>query len=173
MLIASPQMRDPHFERAVVLLCKHDEAGALGLVINREGPVTIGAVATGMKLAPPLNPRSPTWLGGPVDRSMGFVIWRGRHDLEDGWTLGEDIAISPSVDRLTELIRAGDDFHLALGYAGWAPAQLDAEIASGAWLYADADPDIVFETPMPERYARALALLGLTPETVWMQPIYE
>lgn len=166
-------MRDPNFERTVVLLCRHDDEGALGLVINREGPVTIGAVAQGMDLPAPVNPRAPTWLGGPVHRSMGFVLWRGQTAPDDGWTLGRDIAISHSVDVLTDLIREGTAFHLVLGYAGWSPRQLEDEIEQGAWLYADADDEIVFDTPIAERYSHALALLGVREETVWMRPVNE
>ena len=166
-------MRDPNFERAVVLLCQHDEDGALGLVINRDGPVHIGSVVQGMDLPAPVNARTPTWLGGPVGRGTGFVVWRGQSDDDEGWTLAGQIAVSQSVDRLTQLITDGQDFRLALGYAGWSSQQLDAEIAQGGWLYTDADAELVFTTPMAERYGAALALLGLTPQTVWMQPIYE
>ena len=166
-------MKDPHFERAVVLLCQHDDDGAIGLVINRETPIPMGDVMRGMKLPVPPHADAPIWWGGPVSHRTGFVLWRGQADDDEGWTLGGDVAVSPSADRLLRLLDMGVHFQLCLGYAGWAAAQLDAEIERGSWLFADIDSDIVFDTPLPERYTRALGLLGLTPQTVWMQPVNE
>lgn len=166
-------MRDPNFERTVVLLCQHTDEGALGLVINREGAVPVADVLEGMKLGNRVSDDELTWWGGPVGRGTGFVIWRGQVPKDEGWTLGGEIAVSPSVDRLTRLLDGGSPFHLCLGYAGWSPEQLDLEIARGAWLYTDPDPALIFEVPQALRYDRALALLGLKAETVWMLPIDE
>jgi putative transcriptional regulator len=91
---------------------------------------------------------------------------------DEGWNVGS-IAISPSVERLDELIRSKDRFELVLGYAGWGPGQLAEEVEGGSWLFVDVEPEIVFDTPMNQRYERALAQLGLTPDMVWMQPINE
>ncbi len=173
-------MKDPWFERALVLLIQHGDEGAIGLVVNKEGRVSIGEVVEKMDLDPPVNASAPTWWGGPVAQGAGFVIWRGDVDGDEGWTLSAEgkaqagnIAISPSVERLSALVEAGQRFHLCLGHSGWAPAQLDAEIERGSWLYVDLDPDLVFDTPLPERYDRALGALGLTAQTVWMTPINE
>ncbi len=178
LLIASPQMRDPNFERTVVAVCQHDANGALGLVINRDGPVPLSAVVarmsledTGLIQAPHLS--GPTWWGGPVGSSTGFVLWRGVAGSSEGWNVGDDIAVSPSAARLGKLVASGEPFRLCLGYAGWGPGQLGFEISLGTWLYADIDADILFDTPVEERYERALALLGLRPELVWMRPINE
>ncbi len=172
-LISSPQMEDRWFNRTVILLCQHDDDGALGLVINRDGPVTIGDVLERMEIAGDNPLDRPTLWGGPVGTGAGFVVWRGQARGDEGWTLGEEVAVSPSVERLDDLVKNGQRFHLALGYAGWGPGQLDDEIARGSWLVADVSPDLVFDTPLDERYDQALALLGLTPHTVWMNPITE
>lgn len=166
-------MRDPYFERTVVLLCQHNDDGALGLVINKDGPVPVGAVLRSMELELAEDHDAPTWWGGPVGRSTGFVVWRGQVPSDEGWTLAGEIAVSPSVDRLTRLVEQRTPFHLCLGYAGWSPEQLEDEIARGSWLYADPDAGLIFDTPPPLRYDRALGLLGLRPERVWMQPINE
>ncbi|MDP6934992.1 MAG: YqgE/AlgH family protein [Myxococcota bacterium] len=166
-------MRDRWFERTVVLLCHHTPEGALGLVINRDGPVSIGRVVEKMSLAPPTDPDMPTWWGGPVSEGAGFVIWKGKADEEEGWNIGNGVAVSPSVERLESLLDQGESFHLALGYSGWGPGQLDGELTSGAWIHVDSEPSVVFDTPLPDRYDSTLALLGLTPETVWMTPIFE
>ena len=133
-------MRDPYFERAVVLLCQHNDDGALGLVINKDGPVPIGAVLRSMSMSRGSENDAPTWWGGPVGPSTGFVIWRGQVHSDEGWTLAGEIAVSPSVDRLTRLVDEGTPFHLCLGYSGWSPEQLEDEIAHGSWLYASAAP---------------------------------
>lgn len=173
LLIASPQLRDRWFEGTVVLLCQHDDEGALGLVINRDGPVTIGEVLERMDLEGDRLGDQATWWGGPVGTGAGFVLWRGQAGAHEGWTVGGEVAVSPSVERLDELVRTGARFHLALGYAGWGPGQLEEELERGSWLLADASAALVFDTPLEDRYQQALALLGLTPHTVWMDPISE
>lgn len=170
-LIASPQMEDPNFAGSVVLICQHDDTGAFGLIINRDGPVSIGAVAERMDLGSPVDPDCVTWWGGPVGPGTGFVIWRGNTDQEEGWNLAGDVAISPSAARLRQLVSQQTPFFLCLGYAGWGAGQLDAEIETGSWLYTEVDPGILFEVPLEDRYERALATLGLTAEMVWMKPL--
>lgn len=170
LLIASPQMRDPNFERTVILLCQFDEEGAIGVVINRSAPITVRAVTDEVKLPPPSHGTEQAWWGGPVGRGTCFVIWRGQTRDDEGWTVGTEVAISQSLERLEQLIQANRHFHVSIGYAGWAPEQLIEEIERGSWLYVEADPELIFETPMASRYDHALALLGLTASTVIMQP---
>lgn len=173
LLISSPQLHDPWFDRTVVLLCQHDEEGALGLVINRDGPVTVGEVLERLEVESGDVADQPTLWGGPVGAGSGFVLWRGQARDDEGWTVPGDVAVSPSAERLASLAREGQRFQLALGYSGWGPGQLDAEIERGSWLVADCDPDLVFDTPLDQRYERALAQLGLTASSVWMDPIRE
>jgi putative transcriptional regulator len=173
LIIASPTMEDPNFQRTVVLVCQHDEKGALGLVINRPGEVDIIDVLLRLELDGPLTPDGRTWWGGPVGPGTGFVVWRGQAADEEGWTIGDEVAVSPAMERLRERVASGQPYALVLGYAGWAPGQLDAEIASGSWLFADADPDLVFDLPAGQRYDAALARLGVDPERVWMHPVDE
>ena len=170
MLIAAPQMGDPNFDRTVVLICQHDENGAVGLVINREGPATVGDVLEKLEIGHATPYTGPTWLGGPVRPGTGFVVWPGQVDPDEGWNVGDGIAVSPSAERLSQLAESGAPFALCLGYAGWSPGQLDAEVQSGAWLFIDAVKAIVFEHPIEARYEAALARLGLTAATVVMTP---
>ena len=170
MLIASPQMGDPNFDRTVVLVCQHDENGAVGLVVNREGPATVSDVLEKLEIETTSAYDTPTWLGGPVRPGTGFVLWRGTVDPDEGWNVGGGIAVSPSAERLNLLALGGTPFALCLGYAGWSPGQLDEEVQSGAWLFIDVDANILFEHPMDKRYEAALALLGLTAATVVMTP---
>jgi putative transcriptional regulator len=163
-------MGDPNFDRTVVLICQHDEHGAVGLVINREGPATVSDVLEKLEIETSASYDSPTWLGGPVRPGTGFVLWRGTVDDDEGWNVGEGIAVSPSAERLSTLATLGTPFALCLGYAGWSPGQLDHEVQTGSWLFIDVDDAILFEQPMECRYEAALAQLGLTAATIVMTP---
>jgi putative transcriptional regulator len=170
-------MRDHWFERTLILLCQHNEEGALGIVINREGPVTITEVLERLReehdLADTNEDAERILWGGPVGEGAGFIVWNGRVDDAEGWNVGSQVAVSPSVERLATLLKDEQGFALCLGYAGWGPGQLDEEIERGSWLAVDVDPAIIFSTPLDQRYDRALGLLGLTANTVWMTPINE
>ena len=170
-LIASPQMRDPNFQRTVVLLVQHNREGALGLVINRESPVRLGNVIDRLMALSPARANRPVLWGGPVERGAGFVLFRGK--APEGWQIRSDLSVSASKERLSALVASGADFHLALGYASWTTGQLDKEFAEGSWLHVDASSDLIFECPISDRYDRALARLGVSADNLWMTPINE
>jgi putative transcriptional regulator len=172
LLIASPQMVDPYFRNAVILLCRHDEQGAIGLVVNRPLELTVDQALAALN--PPKSephPETVLW-GGPVESGTGFVVLRGAL-ADEGWQLDPELAVSPSRERLFRAISSGETFHLCLGYAGWGAGQLDHEIQSGSWLYAEIDPGIVFDAAIEERYEKALKKLGLVSDQVWMKPVDE
>jgi len=166
LLISSPHMRDAHFARTVVLICNHNRQGALGLVINRDNTVRLGEVLARLKCGKEGD--YPAWVGwgGPVGESTGFVVWRGDVGPQEGWSLAGGVAVSPSAERLQQLVREGRSFDLILGYAGWGPNQLESEVEQGSWLFADLDARIVLDLPREERYHAALNLLGLHPGEV-------
>ena len=174
LLIASPQMKDPFFERTVVLVWHHDEQGAIGVVINRSLPHQLSDVLM-LQEAADFAPHPDTHVswGGPVETTSGTVIIRDPVEGPDGWNVAQGISITRSEDVLFRLIREHKQLILCLGYAGWGPGQLDAEVAAGGWLFTDATPDLIFDAPADECYDRALSTLGLTPEMVWMQPVSE
>mgnify|MGYP003950662635 CR=1 FL=1 len=170
-------MRDPWFERTLILLCRHNDEGALGLVINRESDIDLQEVIDKLtedhgSFGELLDGSRPTWWGGPVGNGAGFVLFPGEVEDGEGWTI-DGVAVSPSVERLADLIRNSSKFELCLGYAGWGPGQLAEEIETGSWVPVDVSQEIVFDTPIEERYDKALAQLGVTPSMVWMQPINE
>jgi putative transcriptional regulator len=165
-------MADPYFQRTVILLCHHDEHGAIGLVVNRELDLTVDqAIASLNHPAAEQHPEPVLW-GGPVEQGTGFVIFQGLL-ADDGWQVGPQLAVSPSRDRLFQALGSGEQFHLCLGYAGWGAGQLDGEIQSGSWLYTEADPEIVFGQLVEDRYEQALLRLGLASDQVWMRPVDE
>jgi len=169
-------MTDPNFAGAVVLLWHYDEQGAIGVIINRPVDEPIEELledALVDSYAPnPLN--RVTW-GGPVEQQSGTALTDGPLLEEEGWPLPGNMSVTRSADALTRLLRSGDAVVLCLGYAGWGPGQLDDEIGSGSWFYADMDASLVLvEADQADTiYERALATLGLDGSQVWMTPIGE
>jgi putative transcriptional regulator len=174
-LIAMPGMRDETFERSVVYLCEHSENGALGLVINK--PIDIKLKKLFEKVDLTLDreelAEQPVYFGGPVQTERGFVL----HDR----LLADDQAESPynstlripggalemttSKDVLEALSHGAGPKRVlvTLGYSGWQAGQLEDEIARNGWLTVDADPAVIFDTPVEQRYDKALSLLGFDP----------
>lgn len=176
LLIASPQLHDPFFERTVVLVFHHDPAdGAIGVVVNRALEHRLPDVlALEEQIDLSRHRDTPVVWGGPVETDSGTVLTRGGlKDTDEGWLLPGGMGVTRSHDALLKLLQSEVPMMLCLGYAGWASGQLDREIEQGGWLFTDLDPSIVFDTPIEERYDRALASLGLTSSMVWMQPIHE
>ncbi|MFT4624852.1 MAG: putative transcriptional regulator [Myxococcota bacterium] len=176
LLIASPQMQDPNFRNAVVLVFTHDEDGAMGVVVNRLLEHTLPEVLK-LEADRELNldayrDTRVAW-GGPVQEDAGIVVTRGQVSDAEGTTLAGGLGITGSRDALERLISAQEQVLLCVGYAGWGAGQLDSEIEQGSWLWTDCDAALVFDTPPDDRYDAALASLGLTRNMVWMQPIDE
>ena len=165
-LIAMPAMGDPNFDGTVTYLCTHSDEGALGIIINRPLDIQLGEVFRQLSFNVLDGDQAdrPVLGGGPVQPGMGFVLHKSDDDYES--TLdnsGADIKVTMSKDILSALAQGqGPQPSLvALGYAGWEAGQLESELANNAWLSAPADPAIVFDTPFPERWAAAAALLGV------------
>lgn len=175
-LLASPPLGDPNFDRTVVLLAIHGEGGALGFVVNRTAPLTLGELLSFAGYgADKAASASPVFVGGPVQPSSGWILGV---DLEveaaaEVLQVGDRIRITSSRDAFDALARdvqarspgAADPKKrlVMLGYSGWAPGQLEGEIAAGAWLPVPMDEGILFDTKIEERWEKAYALLGLTP----------
>jgi len=179
LLIASPQLKDPNFVGTVVLLCHHDDEGALGVIINRVTNLSLRELVEQLDIDSDssLHSASDTservFWGGPVEQGAGFVVFGGQVEDEQGWNLPAELAVSPSRQLLESVLGSGAPFFLCLGYAGWGPGQLDAEIATGSWLYTELDRGLVFDDEIEQKYDRALGTLGLRPEQIWMVPVDE
>lgn len=157
-------MNDPFFEKAVVLLWHLDDDGAAGLVLNRPIPHDLSEVVEGAVDYPGTT---VVW-GGPVERTRGTVVTPAPLPEDDGWNLRPGLSVGASQTALDHLFAERAPLILCLGYAGWSVGQLDHELATGSWLYADATDDLIFDAPRDELYDRALASLGLTSATVLM-----
>jgi putative transcriptional regulator len=166
-LIAMPTMADPRFERTVIYVCVHNAEGAMGLVVNRlVESLTFEELLEQLDIP---SPRSDDAIrvhfGGPVESGRGFVLHSTEY-LNDGTVVMDDgIGLTATVDILRD-IAGGEgprDTLLALGYAGWGPGQLDAEIQENAWLTVRANAELLFDHDLDQKWDRAVGELGFDP----------
>jgi putative transcriptional regulator len=173
LLLSMPQLIDPNFNRTVVLLCKHSDEGAFGLVLNRP-LVTTGRVV--VNLDPPVTPDHDlqVWIGGPVDPERSWILVgedhegsRGSPQNDDGrgMAVSEGLYLSTSPDLLRRMLEPQPPprARLLIGYSGWGPGQLEAELHASAWLMSDVDRDLVFNTPPERMWEAAIRRLGADP----------
>jgi putative transcriptional regulator len=165
MLIAMPGMVDDNFAGSVTLMCQHNDAGAIGITINRLSDYTLGEIFAQLKLeCSEEDVRNlPVLEGGPVSPDRGFVLHSPVEGYESSLMINQDIMVTTSRDVLAD-IASGDGpgkFIVALGYAGWGGGQLENEMLANAWLSVSADTAIVFDLPVPERFDRAMSRLGI------------
>ena len=171
-LIASPPLGDPNFDKTVVMLAVHNEDGALGFVVNRAAPLSLGELLKHAGYDHGHQSEGPVWVGGPVQPQSGWVLIDDPTEKpqEGVIEVNDRLRVSSSraaFDRLADDVvhgRENDVNRLVmLGYSGWAPSQLESEIARGAWLPTPLDSRILFEVEAEQRWEAAYALLGLTP----------
>lgn len=167
-LIATPALTDPNFHKTVVLLFAHTDEGAVGLVINRPLDVRESDVYEALDIEAKTDASAPALYGGPVSPDVGWVIHSGGFSEDDTVQVGADMFVSASVDLLRLLAKGqGPERHLiCLGYAGWAPDQLEQEIMDSAWLVCTPSPELLFTLPFEQRWRAAYGLLGIDPGLV-------
>jgi putative transcriptional regulator len=168
LLIAMPQMEDPFFARSVVYLCEHSpEAGAMGLIVNKRlDEISTDELYAQLRIEPVKHGPEAVHFGGPVATGHGFVLHRPDYQEVGTLGFGQEFAMTATVDILRAKARGEGPKSclVALGYAGWGPGQLDAEIGANGWLSGAADAALVFDTEDASKWQRALAKLGVTPE---------
>jgi putative transcriptional regulator len=175
LLVAMPVMGDQRFERSVIYLCAHSAEGAMGIMVNRPaGSIDFPELLVQLKIIakseqiklPELAETLQVLQGGPVDTARGFVLHSSDFYIENATLLIDDkICLTASIDILRAIAKGAGPRHavLALGYAGWRPGQLEAEIQDNGWLHCDADPDLIFGDEVEDKYARALRKIGIDP----------
>ena len=167
ILIAMPAMGDPRFAQAVIYLCDHTANGAMGIVVNRplDNP-SFEDLLRQLNIDPVPPARSiHLCSGGPVDNARGFVLHSADWTGEGSLRVDDGIALTASLEVLKAIAGGGGPKQgvLALGYTGWGPGQLDAEMQQNAWLSAPADPALVFDDDNDSKWRRALAVLRIDP----------
>jgi putative transcriptional regulator len=176
LLLAMPQLVDPNFTRSVVLMIEHGDEGSFGLVINQPSPILASELLGSLDMEWGGADDEVVWAGGPVSPTTGWVLHGPTAGLGATQGLGSsgtievspEIALSTSPEKLRQLGKMPPRrLRLLLGYSGWAPGQLASEMTRGSWLFADADPALIFDTPADAIWARAMASIGIAnPESV-------
>ncbi len=183
LLIAMPSLGDPYFNKTVTYICEHNDEGAMGLIINL--PINISLSELLQKIEPDVDSEhnddksssTPETIyndkdnqleqrvlsGGPIAKQRGFVL----HTKQKGWTsslaLGDALMITTSKDILLALGTddAPEHYIVTLGYAGWGPGQLEQELQANSWLTTPADAEILFNTPIEQRWKKATEKVGI------------
>ena len=169
-LIAMPSMDDPVFGGTVVYVCEHNDKGVLGVIVNKPTDMTMETLfeRIDLKLSDKLGAdvvNEPIMFGGPVQDDRGFVLHTPGARYSSSLTVTDEVAFTTSIDVL-EAVAAGEgppQMLVSIGYSGWSPGQLEEEIGRNGWLTVGADPDILFNLPIEERYTAAMRLLGIDP----------
>jgi putative transcriptional regulator len=174
LLLSMPQLVDPNFSRTVVLLCKHSEDGAFGLVVNRP-LMTTGRVV--VNLDPPVSTELElqVWVGGPVEPQRSWMLV-GADVVEESdvaaMPVADGLCLSTSPDLLRRLLQPDPPSRarLVVGYSGWAAGQLEAELEASAWLMSEVNGELIFNTPPEEMWEAAIRRLGADPASLHMSP---
>ena len=177
-LIAMPGLEDAAFSRSVIYVCEHSERGALGLVINKPSDINLKVLFDKVQL--PLGRddllQLPVFQGGPVQTDRGFVLHEAffsAADKPDEPVYASTMSIPGGLEMTTskdvlEALSSGNGPRrvlVSLGYSAWGEGQLESELGDNSWLTVDADLGVIFDTPVDQRYNKALGLLGLE---MWM-----
>ncbi|WP_267928908.1 YqgE/AlgH family protein [Desulfolithobacter dissulfuricans] len=163
-LISTPQMPDPRFQEQVVYICAHNEEGAMGLVINNPHPeITLLDVLHGANMPIPEGVLPPVYLGGPVEMEAGFILYSGDGKSRLSLEITPEIHLSRDAGLLHDIAlgKGPEHFLFMLGYAGWAPGQLEAELMDNGWLTVPGDFDVLFNTPDEEKWKLAAGRYGI------------
>lgn len=172
-VIAMPGMSDGNFARSVVYICAHSQAGSMGFILNRTQHITFTDVLLHLKLMdaseaimlPGEAREFPVLNGGPVETGRGFVLHSDDYASDSSIPVSDEISLTATLD-IVRAISAGrgpDRATMLLGYAGWGPGQLEAEIANNGWLTCPASDDIIFDRAIEGKYTRALRSMGIDP----------
>ena len=173
VLVAMPTMEDDRFARTVIYVCAHSSEGAMGIVVNKPAPhisfpdllVQLDVITAGEEIRLPERAGAIQVLrGGPVESGRGFVLHSADFTIEDSTLpIDDGICLTATLDILKAIAKGGgpESALLALGYAGWAPGQLENEIQANGWINVPADRALVFGDDPDSKYERALAKLGI------------
>jgi putative transcriptional regulator len=180
LLISMPSMADKRFARSVIYVCAHSADGAMGLIINKlAGEVKFRDLLVQLEVIPSAGNRKPgrakeeirVHRGGPVETGRGFVLHSSDFFLENATLpIADGVCLTATLEILRAIAegRGPKKALLALGYAGWAPGQLEFEIQANGWLHSEADGSILFDEDVDSKYDRALAKIGVHPAMLSM-----
>jgi len=163
-LVATPQMHDPRFREQVIYICAHSREGSMGVAINNPNQeITMMEILLSTNIPLPEGPLPPVYTGGPVEMESGFILYHAEQQLGSGMAVTSEIALSRE-SRLLEDISKGKgpkDYLFLLGYAGWGPGQLEAELLDNSWLIVPGDVGVLFRTPDEQKWKKAARRFGI------------
>lgn len=168
-LIAMPSLEDPVFKRTVIYVCEHNDDGAMGLIINKPmEDLTVEGILDKLDITPAHTQHSPeldypVYNGGPMAEDRGFILHTPAQSFASSITISDQTLLTTSKDVLESLAseQKPENVIVALGYCSWDEQQLEQEILENAWLIVPADNDILFHTPISERWRNAAKGLGV------------
>jgi putative transcriptional regulator len=163
-LVAAPSMPDERFQKSVVFMCKHDDDGALGIIVNNKvEDLPLGQVYKQLGITvPKIANLQPVLFGGPVEPQRGLVLHSADYKRDETLLIEGGMALTASLEILKDMAGGSGPKQawLALGHAGWSPGQLDREMQDNAWLVVDGDAQLVFDNDLEAKWQRALDRLG-------------
>jgi putative transcriptional regulator len=166
-IIAMPGMQDPRFDDAIIYVCGHDHTGAMGLVINKlVESISFRSLLDQLEIeVEGTIPNLPIHFGGPVEMGRGFILHSSDYKHESSVKITDDVFLTATIDILKDMaMQKGPKLSLlALGYSGWSPGQLEAEILKNGWLEVEGDTEILFKTDVDLKRDKAIAKLGIDP----------
>ncbi|ORM52991.1 DUF179 domain-containing protein [Pantoea conspicua] len=168
-LIAMPSLQDPFFKRSVVYLCEHNEEGAMGLIINKPMEnLTVEGILKKLKIPaddrdPAIKLDKPVFTGGPLAEDRGFILHSAQRTFTSSIRISDNTVITTSRDVLESIGTASQPSNVlvALGYCAWEKDQLENELMENAWLTTPANSNILFQTPISERWREAARSIGV------------
>ena len=170
LLVAMPQMTDPRFHESVILMCNHDEKGAMGIVINKViDSISFEDLLKQLNIALPNKSLSfKIHFGGPVEIGRGFVLHSTDYSNPLSKAVTKEISLSATTTIIEDCIQGQGPKQvlIALGYAGWGTGQLESEIMKNGWLTVEADPNLIFSEDALSIWRRTLEKMGITLENL-------
>jgi putative transcriptional regulator len=163
-LLSTPKMPDPRFMEQVILICAHGQEGAMGVAVNKpHESLRVSDILNSSKLPLPDGPLPPVYIGGPVDLEAAFILYGNDFDTDNKVEISEHLAISREIKLLEEISRGHGpkQYLLILGYAGWGPGQLEAELVADGWLSLPGDEQIIFQVEDDLKWQRAAIAYGI------------
>lgn len=165
LLIAMPAMLDSRFEKTVIYMCIHNADGAMGLVVNRRLDVLdFRDLLTQLDIIDPTASNDTiVHYGGPVETGRGFVLHSPEYFQDGTLAVADDIKLTATIDILRDMSRRRGPLKsiLTMGYAGWGPGQLEGEIQQNAWLHVPCDESLLFDTPLEDKWEKAISKIGV------------
>lgn len=169
LLIAMPGIGDPRFEHSVIFLCSHSDDGAMGLIINKVAPeVQLGNLLEQLdiEVVAPGKDEEAIRFGGPVETQRGFVLHSQEYESSiNSLSVPPGYGMTATLDILEDIAEGNgpEKLLIMLGYAGWGPGQLEAEIIANGWLTAESSDVLIFDTADAQKWGAALGSLGIDP----------